>query len=50
VFDRIWSLTALVLIGAGVFFAVAYLAGALDKDLIALLRRRTGAAEPVAGD
>jgi putative peptidoglycan lipid II flippase len=51
VFERIWSLSALVAIGAGVFFAVAYLVGALDKDLIALLRRRrNGANEPVIGD
>ena len=32
VFERVWSLSALVGIGAGVFFAVAYLVGALDKD------------------
>ena len=39
-FDRIWSLAALVIAGAGVFFATAYLVGALDKDLIAQLRRK----------
>jgi putative peptidoglycan lipid II flippase len=50
VLDRIWSLTALVGIGAAVFFAVAFFVGALDKDLIALLRRRGRAAEPVVGD
>jgi len=40
VFERIWSLTALVGAGGTVFFAVAYVVGALDKDLIAQLRRR----------
>ena len=39
-FDRIWSLAALVIAGAAVFFATAYLVGALDKDLIAQLRRK----------
>ena len=39
-FDRIWSLAALVIAGAGVFFATAYVVGALDKDLIAQLRRK----------
>jgi putative peptidoglycan lipid II flippase len=40
VLDRMWSLTALVGAGAAVFFLVAYVIGALDKDLIAQLRRR----------
>lgn len=39
-FERIWSLTALVAAGGSVFFVVAFLAGALDKDLLAQLRRR----------
>jgi len=39
-FDRIWSLAALVIAGAAVFFATAYVVGALDKDLIAQLRRK----------
>jgi putative peptidoglycan lipid II flippase len=37
---RVGSLTALVLAGGASFFAVAYLVGALDKDLLAQLRRR----------
>ena len=46
VFDRIWSLCALCGAGGAVFFAVAFLVGALDKDLVAMLtrRRRNGAA------
>jgi len=40
VFDRIWSLSVLVLGGMIVFFGVAWLVGALDKDLLAQMRRR----------
>ena len=40
VFERIWSLTALLAAGGTVFFGVAFVAGALDKDLLAQLRRR----------
>jgi putative peptidoglycan lipid II flippase len=40
VWERVWSLSALVALGMGVFFAVAFLVGALDKDLLAQLRRR----------
>jgi len=40
VIERIWSLSALVLAGLVVFFAVAWIVGALDKDLIAQLRRK----------
>lgn len=40
VIERAWSLLALVLGGMAVFFVVAYVVGALDKDLIAQLRRR----------
>lgn len=42
VFDRIWSLAALCTTGGAVFFAVAFLVGALDKDLVAMLTRRRG--------
>ena len=38
--DRAWSLTALVGAGMAVFFAAAYGVGAIDPDLIAMLRRR----------
>jgi putative peptidoglycan lipid II flippase len=38
--DRVWSLALLVAAGAAVFFAAAWAFGALDKDLIAQLRRR----------
>ncbi|MFA6220070.1 MAG: murein biosynthesis integral membrane protein MurJ [Erythrobacter sp.] len=40
VFDRIWSLSLLVVVGAGVFFGVAFLVGALDRDLLAQMRRK----------
>ncbi|MDE8653988.1 murein biosynthesis integral membrane protein MurJ [Novosphingobium album (ex Liu et al. 2023)] len=40
VIERVWSLGVLVAAGMAVFFGVAYLIGALDKDLIAQLRRR----------
>lgn len=40
VFDRVWSLALLVAAGGVVFFAVAFAIGALDKDLLAQLRRR----------
>ncbi|QNE05466.1 murein biosynthesis integral membrane protein MurJ [Croceicoccus marinus] len=40
VLERIWSLSVLVGAGAVTFFAVAWAIGALDKDLIAQLRRR----------
>lgn len=44
VFERIWSLAALCAAGGAVFFAVAFLVGALDKDLVAMLTRRRGKA------
>ena len=47
VFERVWSLAVLVSAGLAVFFAVAWLVGALDKDLMAQLRRRPKA--PAAG-
>jgi putative peptidoglycan lipid II flippase len=40
VIARIASLTALVAAGGAVFFTAAFLVGALDKDLIAMLTRR----------
>jgi putative peptidoglycan lipid II flippase len=40
VFERIWSLAALCSAGGAVFFVVAFLVGALDKDLVAMLTRR----------
>ncbi len=40
VLERIWSLGVLVSAGAIVFFVTAYLTGALDKELVAQLRRR----------
>ncbi|MBO0749518.1 MAG: murein biosynthesis integral membrane protein MurJ, partial [Porphyrobacter sp.] len=40
VIERVWSLGVLVGSGLVVFFAVAWLVGALDRDLLALLRRR----------
>ena len=42
--NRIWSLSALVIAGAAVFFSVAYVVGAIDKDLIAQLKRKPPAA------
>lgn len=40
VVERVWSLAVLVGLGLAVFFAAAWLLGALDKDLIAQLRRK----------
>jgi putative peptidoglycan lipid II flippase len=40
VIERILSLGALCVAGGAVFFAAAFLVGALDKDLIAMLTRR----------
>jgi putative peptidoglycan lipid II flippase len=40
VFDRVWSLSALVGLGMVVFFTVAWISGALDEDLLKLLKRR----------
>ena len=44
-FERIWSLGVLVAGGMLVFFTAAFVLGALDKDLLAQLRRRP--AKPV---
>jgi putative peptidoglycan lipid II flippase len=46
VFERVWSLGLLVVGGMAVFFAAAFMLGALDKDLLAQLRRRRPA-QPV---
>jgi putative peptidoglycan lipid II flippase len=40
VWDRVWSLTALVALGLAVFFALAFLTGAIDRQVLAQLRRR----------
>ena len=47
VIERVWSLSLLVGAGLVVFFAAAWLTGALDKTLIAQLRRRRPLARPV---
>jgi putative peptidoglycan lipid II flippase len=47
VIERVWSLGVLVSVGLVVFFAVAWLVGALDKDLIAQLRRKRAPRQPV---
>ena len=41
-FERIWSLALLCGAGGAVFFIAAFLVGALDKDLVAMLTRRRG--------
>ena len=40
ILDRVWSLAVLVGAGGTMFFAAAWAFGALDKDLLAQLRRR----------
>jgi len=40
VIERVLSLTALVASGLAAFFIVAYFVGAIDKDLVAQLRRK----------
>jgi putative peptidoglycan lipid II flippase len=40
VLERVWSLSALVGLGMAVFFAVAFAIGAVDKQVLAQLRRR----------
>jgi putative peptidoglycan lipid II flippase len=42
VLDRIWSIAALCSAGGAAFFAAAFITGALDKDLVAMLTRRRG--------
>jgi putative peptidoglycan lipid II flippase len=46
VVERVWALTVLVGAGLVTFFAVAYGVGAIDKDLLAQLRRKPKA-QPV---
>ena len=46
VIERAWSLSALVALGLVVFFGFAWVLGALDKDLIAQVRRKRRA-QPV---
>ncbi len=48
VFERVWSLGALIAAGGTVFFAVAWAIGAIDKDLLTQLarRKRKPAADP----
>jgi putative peptidoglycan lipid II flippase len=47
VLERVWSLAVLVSAGLIVFFAVAWLVGALDKDLIAQVRRKRPPKQPI---
>ena len=47
VFERVWSLGVLVASGLVVFFAVAWMVGALDKDLIGQLKRKRPPKQPV---
>lgn len=44
--ERVGALAALVLAGGATFFTVAFLVGALDKDLVAMLTRRRGKPAP----
>jgi putative peptidoglycan lipid II flippase len=46
VIDRVWSLAVLVGAGGATFFAVAWVIGAIDKDLVRQLRRK----RPVPAD
>jgi putative peptidoglycan lipid II flippase len=46
VVERVWALAVLVGAGLVTFFAVAYGVGAIDKDLLAQLRRKPKA-QPV---
>jgi putative peptidoglycan lipid II flippase len=40
VFERVWSIALLVAAGGVAFFAVAWLTGAIDRDLIAQMKRK----------
>ncbi|MEY4720615.1 MAG: hypothetical protein RIQ46_340 [Pseudomonadota bacterium] len=40
VLDRVWSLTALVTLGMAVFFALAFVTGAINRQVVAQLTRR----------
>jgi len=46
VIERVWSLAVLVGAGGATFFAVAWAIGAIDRDLIAQVKRKRPA-EPV---
>jgi putative peptidoglycan lipid II flippase len=48
VIERVWSVTLLVAAGGAAFFAVAYVIGAIDKDLIHQLRPRKRATPETA--
>jgi putative peptidoglycan lipid II flippase len=48
VIDRVWSIALLVAAGAGAFFLVAYVIGAVDKDLIHQLKPRKRATPETA--
>lgn len=50
VFERVWSLGLLVAIGGVTFFVIAWVIGALDKDLMAQLRRKRPAKAPASTD
>ncbi len=39
-FERIWSLGLIVVAGMAVFFIAAFILGAIDKSVLAQLRRR----------
>ena len=47
--DRIWSLIVLTGGGMMIYFTVAFLIGAIDKDLLAMIRRRPREATPASG-
>jgi putative peptidoglycan lipid II flippase len=49
VIERVWSLSLLVGVGMIVFFGIAWVIGAIDRDLIRQLRRKRPAAKPDAG-
>lgn len=49
VIERVWSLAILVGAGMAAFFTVAWLIGAIDRDLVAQLRRKRPPAPPAAG-
>ena len=49
VFERVWSIGLLVVAGGVVFFAVAWLVGAIDRDLLGQLRRKRAAGRPGDG-
>ncbi len=50
VFERVWSLVALVGLGMAVFFVTAFAIGAVDKQVLGQLRRRRPAAKSADGD